>query len=161
MSPYLLRQDLKKYIKAFRISRIQPVFYRPVKIIVALPAGGSVDMIARTLGQKLNTSMGQAFVVDNRAGMMFETRTQIKLLHVPYRGSALAVNDALAGTVDAMFAVMPETLPHIRSGKFTALGVMSPQRAPVLPNVTTMAESSLKDIKVHAELVKVSGLVPQ
>ena len=40
----------------------------PVKVIVALPAGGSVDMIARTLGQKLNTSLGQAFVIDNRAG---------------------------------------------------------------------------------------------
>ena len=41
---------------------------KPVKVIVALPAGGSVDMIARTLGQKLNASLGQAFVVDNRAG---------------------------------------------------------------------------------------------
>ena len=40
----------------------------PVKVIVALAAGGSVDAIARTLGQKLNTSMGQPFVVDNRAG---------------------------------------------------------------------------------------------
>lgn len=41
---------------------------RPVKVIVALAAGGSVDMIAHTLGQKLNTSLGQPFVVDNRAG---------------------------------------------------------------------------------------------
>ena len=222
---------------------------RPVKVIVALPAGGSVDMIARTLGQKLNASMGQAFVIDNRAsgsgqigmpavgkatpdgytlavspasflttnksvfktlpydpesdfspvsrlvnqhmvlvvsnkqkyptvaaflaaakaapgsitfassgegspqhlaGLMFETRTQTKLLHVPYRGGALAVNDALAGTVDAMFAVMPEALPHIKSGKFTALGVMSPQRTPVLPNVPTMAESGLNDVNLSA-----------
>ena len=222
---------------------------RPVKVIVALPAGGSVDMIARTLGQKLNASMGQAFVVDNRAGgsgqigmpavskaaadgytlavspasflttnksvfkslpydpeadfspvsrlvnqhmvlvvsnkqkyptvaaflaaakaapgtityassgdgspqhlagLMFETRTQTKLLHVPYKGGAPAVNDALAGTVDAMFAVMPEAIAHIRSGKFTALGVLSPQRTPVLPGVPTMAESGLKDINLSA-----------
>ncbi len=84
------------------------------------------------------------------AGLMFETRTQTKLLHVPYRGGALAVNDALAGTVDAMFAVMPEALPHIKSGKFTALGVMSPQRTPVLPNVPTMAESGLNDVNLSA-----------
>lgn len=41
---------------------------KPVKVIVALAAGGSVDMIARTLSQKLNVSLGQPFVVDNRAG---------------------------------------------------------------------------------------------
>lgn len=41
---------------------------RPVKVIVALQAGGSVDMIARVLSQKLNASLGQPFVVDNRAG---------------------------------------------------------------------------------------------
>ena len=42
---------------------------------------------------------------------MFEARTQTKLLHVPYRGGALAINDTIAGTVDAMFAVMPEAVP--------------------------------------------------
>src|SRR5205085_3937306 len=41
---------------------------RPVKVIVALPAGGSVDMIARALGQRLATSLGQPFIVDNRGG---------------------------------------------------------------------------------------------
>ena len=40
----------------------------PVKVIVALPAGGSVDMIAGSLGQKLNTSLGQPLIIDNRAG---------------------------------------------------------------------------------------------
>lgn len=75
------------------------------------------------------------------AGLMFEIHADAKLLHVPYKGGELAVNDALAGTVDAMFAVMPEALPHIRSGKMTALGVKSPQRSAVLPNVPTMVES--------------------
>lgn len=41
---------------------------QPIKFIVALPAGGSVDMIARTLGQKLSTAMGQPVVVDNKGG---------------------------------------------------------------------------------------------
>ena len=40
----------------------------PVKVIVALPAGGSVDMIAHSLDRRLNTSLGQPFIIDNRAG---------------------------------------------------------------------------------------------
>jgi tripartite-type tricarboxylate transporter receptor subunit TctC len=222
---------------------------RPVKIIVGLPAGGSVDMIARSLGQKLNSMTNQPFIIDNRAGasgqigmpavakaapdgytltvspasflttnksifkalpydpeadftpvarlvnqpmvlvtndkqkypnlaaflaaakaapgkityassgdgspqhlggLMFETRTKVQLLHVPYKGGALAVNDTLAGTVDAMFAVLPEALPHIQSGKLHALGLMSPQRAPTLPNTPTMAENGIADLSLSA-----------
>ena len=222
---------------------------RPIKIIVGLPAGGSADMIARMLGQKLNAQFGQPVVVDNRAGgsgqigmpavakapadgytltvspasflttnksifkalpydpevdfapisrlvnqpmvlvvkdkqkfptmaaflaaakaapakityassgdgspqhlagLMFETRTQTRMLHVPYKGGALAVNDTIAGTVDALFAVLPEALPHVQAGKLHALGVMSPQRSPVLPNVPTMAESGVADLTLSA-----------
>ncbi len=221
----------------------------PVKVIVALPAGGSVDMIARSLGQKLNVSLGQPFIIDNRAGasgqigmpvvakapadgytltvspasflttnksvfktlpydpeadfapvsrlvnqpmvlvvkdkqkfptvaallaaaktapgrityassgdgspqhlagLMFETRTKAQLLHVPYKGGAPAVNDTLAGSVDAMFALMPEAIAHVQAGKLHALGVMSPQRSPALPNVPTMAESGFADLSLSA-----------
>jgi tripartite-type tricarboxylate transporter receptor subunit TctC len=222
---------------------------QPIKLVVALPAGGSVDMIARMLGQKLSAAMGQPFVVDNRAGgsgqigmpfvakaaadgytltvspasflttnksvfkslpydpeadfipvsrlvnqpmvmivkdkqkyptvaafmaaakaapgkityassgdgspqhlggLMFESRTQTKLLHVPYRGGALAINDTIGGTVDAMFAVMPEAVPHVQSGKLHALGVMSPTRSPVFPQVPTMAEAGVADLNLSA-----------
>ena len=84
------------------------------------------------------------------AGLMFESRTQTKLLHVPYRGGALAINDTIAGTVDAMFAVMPEAVPHVQSGKLHALGVMSPTRSPVFPQVPTMAESGVVDLNLSA-----------
>jgi len=72
------------------------------------------------------------------------------LLHVPYKGGALAVNDTLAGTVDVMFAVLPEALPHIQSGKLHALGLMSPQRSPVLGTVPTMAEGGVADLNLSA-----------
>jgi tripartite-type tricarboxylate transporter receptor subunit TctC len=84
------------------------------------------------------------------AGLMFETRTKAKLLHVPYKGGAPAVNDTLAGSVDAMFAVMPEAIPHVQAGKLHALAVMSPQRSPALPNVPTMAESGFADLSLSA-----------
>jgi tripartite-type tricarboxylate transporter receptor subunit TctC len=220
-----------------------------VKIIVALPAGGSVDMIARALAERLAKSLGQAWIVDNRAGgsgqigmpvvarsapdgytltvapasflttnksifkklaydpqadfapisrlvnqpmvmvvkdrqkyptvaafvaaaraapgglsfassgdgspqhlagLMFETRTQTKLLHVPYKGGALAINDLIGGQVDAMFAVMPEAAPFVQSGRLQALGVMSPKRSPTLPQVPTMAEAGVADLTLSA-----------
>ena len=220
-----------------------------VKLIVALPAGGSVDMVARALAQKLAAAWGQPWVVDNRpggsgqigmpavaraapdgytltvapasflstnksifkklpydpetdfapvsrlvnqpmllvvrdrqkyptlaallaaaraapgnlsyassgdgspqhlGGLMFETRTQTKLLHVPYRGGALAINDTIGGQVEAMFAVMPEAVPFVQTGRLHALGVMSPRRSPVLPQVPTMAEAGIADLNLSA-----------
>jgi tripartite-type tricarboxylate transporter receptor subunit TctC len=84
------------------------------------------------------------------AGLMFESRTQARLLHVPYKGGALAINDTIGGIVDVMFAVMPEAVPHVRAGKLHALGVMSPQRSPVFPQVPTMAESGISELNLSA-----------
>jgi tripartite-type tricarboxylate transporter receptor subunit TctC len=222
---------------------------QPVKLLVALPAGGSVDMVARALAQRLAAAWGQPWIVDNRAGrsgqiglpvvaraapdgytltvspasflttnksvfkklpydpeadfapvsrlvnqpmvlvvkdkqkyptvaalvaaaraapggltyassgdgspqhlggLMFETRTQTRLLHVPYRGGALAINDTIGGQVEAMFAVMPEAVPHVQSGRLHALGVMSPRRSPVMPQVPTMAEAGVADLNLSA-----------
>jgi tripartite-type tricarboxylate transporter receptor subunit TctC len=81
---------------------------------------------------------------------MFETRTKTKLLHVPYRGGALAINDTIGGQVDAMFAVMPEAVPHVQAGRLHALGVLSPTRSAVMPQVPTMAEAGIADLSLSA-----------
>lgn len=83
-------------------------------------------------------------------GLLFESRAKVKMLHVPYKGGALAINDTLAGSVDVMFAVMPEAVPHVAAGKLHALGVMSPTRSPVLPQVPTMAEAGVADMNLSA-----------
>ena len=222
---------------------------KPVKVMVALPAGGSADMIARVVSQALGDQLGQSFVVDNKAGgsgqigmpqvarsapdgymltvspasflttnksifknlaydpqadfqpisklvnqpmvlvvkdktkfpsvasviaqskaepgkltyassgegspqhlgaLMFSTRTQSEMLHIPYKGGANAINDTLAGNVDMLFAVLPEALPHIQSGKLHALGLMSAQRSTLLPDVPTMVESGFADLNLSA-----------
>ena len=218
---------------------------QPVKIIVALPAGGGVDVIARNLAVRMGAELGQPFLVDNRAGgsgqigmpvvakaapdgytltvspasflttnkaifktlaydpeadfapvtrlvnqamilvvkdrqkyptfgaflaaakanpgkltyassgdgspqhlagLMFETRTQTKLLHVPYRGGALAINDTIAGVVDAIFAVMPEAVQHVKAGTLFPLAVMTANRSSIFPQVPTMVESGVSDL---------------
>lgn len=79
----------------------------PVKVIVALPAGGSVDMIARTLGQKLNVSLGQAFVVDNRAGASGQIGMPVVSKAAP-DGYTLAVSPASFLTTNkSVFKTLP------------------------------------------------------
>ncbi|MBO1076856.1 Bug family tripartite tricarboxylate transporter substrate binding protein [Roseomonas marmotae] len=75
------------------------------------------------------------------AGELFKLKAGIDITHVPYRGAAPAVTDLLAGTIDMILADVPVVLPHIRSGEVLALGVTAEQRAPILPEVPTMAEA--------------------
>jgi tripartite-type tricarboxylate transporter receptor subunit TctC len=65
---------------------------------------------------------------------------KIELLHVPYKGAGHAMNDALAGQVDAITDNLPTALPHIKAGKLRALAVLSEKRSPALPDVPTYAE---------------------
>ncbi len=70
----------------------------------------------------------------------FAALAQIKLLHVPYKGAGVAMNDALAGQVDAITDNLPTALPHIKAGKLRALAVLSEKRSPALPDVPTYGE---------------------
>ena len=77
------------------------------------------------------------------AGALLELSTGVKLLHVPYRGIAPAVNDLVGGQVSMMFAPLQTALPHIKSGKLRALGIASHKRSPLLPDLPTIAEQGV------------------
>jgi tripartite-type tricarboxylate transporter receptor subunit TctC len=77
------------------------------------------------------------------AGALLELETGAKLLHVPYRGIAPAVNDLLGGQVSMMFAPFQTVLPHIRSGKLRPIGVASLKRSPLMPELPTLAEQGV------------------
>ncbi|HEY2226575.1 MAG TPA: tripartite tricarboxylate transporter substrate binding protein [Xanthobacteraceae bacterium] len=74
------------------------------------------------------------------AGELFMMLTGTKLTHVPYRGGALAVADLLGGQVQVYFDGIAGSLELVRTGKLRALGVSSPARADLLPNVPSLAE---------------------
>ena len=75
------------------------------------------------------------------SGELFKMMTGVNLLHVPYRGSAPALTDMLAGQVHVMFDNMPPSLPHIKAGKLRALGVTTAQRSQTLPDVPAVGET--------------------
>jgi tripartite-type tricarboxylate transporter receptor subunit TctC len=67
--------------------------------------------------------------------------TGVEMQHVPYRGSAPAMTDMLAGQVQLIFDNMPSVLPHIKSGGLRALAVTTLARSPELPDVPTVGET--------------------
>jgi tripartite-type tricarboxylate transporter receptor subunit TctC len=75
------------------------------------------------------------------SGELFKMMTGVDLTHIPYKGSAPALTDMIAGTVQVIFDNMPPSLPHIRAGKLRALAVTTNVRSEALPDVPTVAET--------------------
>lgn len=73
-------------------------------------------------------------------GELFKSAVGIQMLHVPYKGSAQAFTDLLAGSVQLMFDNYVFQLPHVRAGKVKALAITAMKRSPALPDVPTMHE---------------------
>lgn len=73
--------------------------------------------------------------------------TQAKLTHIPYRGNTPAVTAVLAGEVDGGVLATPGMLPHVQTGKITALAVTSRQRSRLAPELPTVAEAGLKNLE--------------
>jgi tripartite-type tricarboxylate transporter receptor subunit TctC len=234
---------------------------RPVRLVVPFAPGGFTDVVARILGQKLSQSLGQQFVVENKAGagstigsdfvakappdgytllmvssthvispwiyrnlpydpiksftvvgklvdspyvLLVHPKVQAKnvqefialaraqpdsvhyassgngsaqhlmgglfvamagapLKHVPYRGSAGAATDLVAGVVESSFAGVPNALAHVPNGRLKALAVTTAKRAPQLPDVPTLQEAGVAgyDASVWLALLAPAGTPPE
>ena len=76
----------------------------------------------------------------SRRGELFKMMAGVNLVHVAYRGEPVAIADLISGQVQAMFGVLPSTLPYIRSGQLRALAVTTTKRQEVLPDVPAIHE---------------------
>jgi tripartite-type tricarboxylate transporter receptor subunit TctC len=74
------------------------------------------------------------------AGELFMSMTGISMVHVPYRGQALAIADLLSGQVQVLFATSPASIEFVRTGKLRALAVTTAERAEALPNLPTVGD---------------------
>jgi tripartite-type tricarboxylate transporter receptor subunit TctC len=77
---------------------------------------------------------------DHIAGELFKMMAGVDMVHVPYRGIALALGDLLGGQVQVAFASMPSAIQYIRAGQLRALAVVTASRSDLLPDVPTVAE---------------------
>ena len=81
---------------------------------------------------------------------LFKTVTGIEMLHVPYKGSAPALNDLIAGRLDVMFDYPVSVGPHVEAGKLKVLATTAPDRLRAFPNAPTMAELGLKEMTTQS-----------
>lgn len=113
-------------------------------ILTATPKLGVKDMnafmeLARTTQLRhASSGVGSA---QHLAAAQFAKAADIEVLHVPYKGSAQALNDLLSGEVDFNVDSPPLMVPNIKAGKLVGIAAVSPTRLPLLPDVPTMAEA--------------------
>jgi len=111
------------------------------------PYKSVTDLIndAKTNPGKLSFASAGVGNTMHLAGEQFLTATGTKIVHVPYKGGADAVNDILGGRVSMMFNNLPAIVQLVKSGKMRALAVADSKRSPLLPDVPTMKEAGVSD----------------
>jgi len=112
----------------------------------AVPARSVAELVALAKGQpgKLDFGSGSTGSTGHLAGELFKQLTGTYMVHIPYKGSAPAVADLLAGRVQLMFDNLASALPNIQAGKVRALAVTTLRRSSFLPALPTLDESGLK-----------------
>lgn len=108
----------------------------------SVPASNVRELIAlaRARPGQLNFAIGALGSSVHLAGEAFKMMSGTYIVNIPYKGTAPAVQDVLAGQVELMFANIGNAQAHIRAGKLKALGVTSPKRLPAYPDVPAIAE---------------------
>ncbi|MGH8814271.1 MAG: Bug family tripartite tricarboxylate transporter substrate binding protein [Advenella sp.] len=133
-------QDLEPLLQ---ISEAPNVLYvrssLPVKSVTEL-----VDYAKKNPGKLTfaNSGIGSS---PHLAAALFQDKAKISITNVPYRGTSAAIADFLGGQVDAYFDTM-QSMPYVKQGKLTVLGVAAQKRVPSHPDVPTIAESGIADV---------------
>jgi len=104
--------------------------------------------LAKAHPGKLNFGSGGVGSGSQLGSELFKTLTGISMVHVPYKGAALALSAMLSGEVDMVTSTVPATIPLVNSGRIRALAVMAPARVAALPQVPTTAEAGMPELVV-------------
>ena len=121
-----------------------------VAVFPSVPAKNIQELIALTKSKPGTMAYGSPGVGSglHLAGELFKEATGADLLHVPYKGTTQALNDALGGQIQVIFGALPTLMPQIKSGKLRALALTGSERSPIMPEIPTLAEAGVKGVNV-------------
>jgi tripartite-type tricarboxylate transporter receptor subunit TctC len=98
-----------------------------------------IDYARKNPGRLNYASSGNGTIVQLTAEL-FKAQAGLFVVHIPYKGTALAMPDLISGKVDVLFDSLPTGLPHVRDGRLRALGVTTAQRTPLAPGVPPISD---------------------
>ena len=96
--------------------------------------------LARKNPGKLNYASSGNGTIVHLTAELFKAQAGLFILHIPYKGTALAIPDLITGNLDVLFDSLPTGLPHVREGRLRALGVTSAKRTALAPDLPAIAE---------------------
>jgi tripartite-type tricarboxylate transporter receptor subunit TctC len=113
--------------------------------------------LAKSRPGKLNFASSGTGGSLHLAAELLKMTSGINMVHVPYKGAALALSDVIGGHVDSMFIAVPPVLPQLKTGRLRVLAVTSAKRAPALPDVPTFIEAGFPDVRVDSRYGLLTG----
>ncbi len=144
-------------ILLYKKINFEPTAFIPVAIMTAIPNTVTVrpDFPAKTVQEliayakanpgKLNYASQGTGTTSHLTAELFATKTGIKMQHVPYRGTAPAINDLISSHVDLMFTEMASAIELHKGGRARILAVSAEQRSPLMPDIPTVIEAGVPD----------------
>jgi tripartite-type tricarboxylate transporter receptor subunit TctC len=137
-------------------------------LLVAHPGLGVTDVrsliaLAKQKPEQIFFGSSGAGTGNHLAGELLNEMAGIRLVHVPYPGSAQALTDLIAGRISLMFSAASTTLPFVQSGKLVALAMAQPRRAAIAPDIPSMDEAGVPgfDTSVWFGLLAPAGTPPE
>jgi tripartite-type tricarboxylate transporter receptor subunit TctC len=140
-APFQLQKDLQP-VAILGLIPLVPV------VRADSPIQSLKDLVAVSKTRNLNAGSSGNGTAAHLALELFKSVTGAKIQHVPYKGGAPAMVDLLGGQIDVIFALLPECLPYVKSGKLRALAVTTDKRFLLLPDVPTTSEAGIAGIEV-------------
>jgi tripartite-type tricarboxylate transporter receptor subunit TctC len=111
---------------------------------------GELVALARDKPEQINFASSGNGSVPHLCGELINLRAGVRMVHVPYKGGAQAMNDVMSGTVQLYCGSIPTLLGFAQSGRLRLLGVTSPKRSPLLPDLATFDEQGLRGVDVDS-----------
>ena len=115
----------------------------------SVPAKSVKELIALAKSKSLNCGSSGVGGAGHLALELFNLQTGARITHVPYKGGGPAMIDLLGGNIHLIFATAASAVVHIKSGKIRALAVTTAKRAPLVPDLPTVAETGLKGFEAN------------